>query len=63
MPLSLLYGDAFQKAINKAQKKHWNLDPLFKVIDLLTREEPLPRKYKNHALSGDLQGYCECQIG
>jgi mRNA interferase YafQ len=62
MFLSVLYGDDFQKAIKKAQKKHRNLDELFKVIDLLTRQEPLPRKYKNHSLSGDLQGCWECHI-
>jgi addiction module RelE/StbE family toxin len=56
MPLKIIYNPEFEKAVKKAQKKRRNIDALFKVIDLLTKPEPLPKKYKNHALSGDLQG-------
>ena len=62
MPLKIIYNPEFEKAVKKAQKKRRNIDALFKVIDLLTKPEPLPKKYKNHALSGDLQGYGECHI-
>ena len=30
---------------------------------LIANDEPLPPEYKDHALSGDWQGYRECHIG
>lgn len=32
------------------------------VIDMLSKGETLPEKYKNHQLKGDLKGYFDCHI-
>ena len=32
------------------------------VIDMLANEQPLPEKYKDHALTGDWKGFRECHI-
>ena len=32
------------------------------VIELLAKREPLPPKYKDHALTGDYKGCRECHI-
>lgn len=32
------------------------------VLDLLLNEQPLPKKYKNHNLSGNYKNYRECHI-
>jgi mRNA interferase YafQ len=35
---------------------------LFKVLDFLRREEPLPIKYKAHKLIGNYSGSLECHV-
>ena len=35
---------------------------LYEVIDLLARGEPLPAKYRDHALIGGLSGWRDCHI-
>ena len=32
------------------------------VMDMLANEQPLPEKYKDHALTGDWKGFRECHI-
>jgi mRNA interferase YafQ len=58
----IIISDRFSKDWKALFKKHYNYDELDKVIKYLEKEEQLPRKYKDHSLSGDLQGYRECHI-
>ena len=32
------------------------------VIDMLSKGETLPEKYKNHPLKGELKGYYDCDV-
>ena len=32
------------------------------VIDMLSQVETLPKKYKNHPLKGELNGYYDCHV-
>lgn len=32
------------------------------VIDILSKGETLPEKYKNHPLKGNLKGYYDCHV-
>lgn len=32
------------------------------VIDILSKGEILPEKYKNHPLKGNLKGYYDCHV-
>ena len=32
------------------------------VIDMLSKGETLPEKYKNHPLKGELKGYYDCHV-
>ena len=32
------------------------------VIDMLSKWETLPEKYKNHPLKGELKGYYDCHV-
>ncbi|MCL1948014.1 MAG: type II toxin-antitoxin system YafQ family toxin [Chitinivibrionia bacterium] len=43
-------------------RKHYDYNELDKAIKYFEKGEQLPRKYKDHSLSGDLQGYRECHI-
>lgn len=35
---------------------------LIDVIDILSKGETLPEKYKNHPLKGNLKGYYDCHV-
>lgn len=45
-----------------AQRRGYNMDLLQEVIELLAEGNPLPEKYRDHALVGDYIGHRECHI-
>jgi mRNA interferase YafQ len=52
---------AFKKDLKAL--RHTGVKPLVdSVITLLQNDEPLPERYRDHNLSGDLAGYRECHI-
>ena len=58
----LLVEKEYEKCIKKLKKKHCNMEPLKELVGLLLKGTLLPGKYKDHALTGNLQGYRECHI-
>ena len=35
---------------------------LLELMDMLVKDAPLPRNYRDHALAGDWQGYRDCHL-
>lgn len=62
MKYKIQFTTQFQKDIKKAKKQGKDLDKLFNVIEMLSNDEPLPPKYKDHSLSGNYIGVRECHI-
>ena len=60
--LSLYYSTQFKKDYKLALKRHSDVEELFRVVEILQREEPLPPEKKDHALTGNYKGYRECHI-
>jgi len=56
------YTSRFKKDYKLAQRRHLNIQLLKDIISKLAMGEPLPRKNKDHALSGDWFGHRECHI-
>lgn len=52
----------FEKEVVKAKKRGKDIEKLKEIMKLLTLEEPLPAKNRNHRLKGDYVGYWECHI-
>lgn len=52
----------FKKDYKLALKRHLNVKLLEDVIAVLAMGEALPKKYKDHDLSGDWIGHRECHI-
>ena len=52
----------YKKDLKLARKRHLPEEELNKVIFMLANDEPLPAKYKDHALYGDFVGTRECHI-
>ena len=55
-------GRQFRKDVRRAEKRGLDLAKLADIVDLLVEEEPLPRKQRDHALSGQWKGTRECHI-
>lgn len=60
--LTIKYEKSFKKDYKKVKKRGYNIQLLENVLELLARQEPLPPKYKDHALTGDYKGFRECHI-
>jgi mRNA interferase YafQ len=52
----------FKKDLKLAIRRGYNIDLLDEVVTTIADGNPLPDKNKDHALSGDYEGYRECHI-
>ena len=52
----------FEKQAKALRKKKYDLDELKKVLLYLLDDNPLPGRYRDHALSGNWKGFRECHI-
>ena len=50
------------KAFKRDAGKIGISEPLVEVLYLLAKDEALPVKYRDHALTGDLQDFRECHV-
>ena len=60
--LDVFFSNQFKKDYKKAVKRHCDIEELFKVIELLKTQQPLPPEKRDHALTGDYSGYRECHV-
>lgn len=60
--LEIYFSSKFKKDYKRVMKQGKDPDVLFRVIDLLAREQPLPDQYRDHALSGNYTGHRECHL-
>ena len=60
--LEVFYSKKKKKDYKKAVKRHCDVEELFKVIELLKNQQPLPSEKRDHALTGDYSGYRECHV-
>jgi mRNA interferase YafQ len=60
--LKVKYKTLFEKDVKRAKKRGLNLSKLKEIIRLLIEEEPLPKKYRDHALVGNYNKHRECHI-
>ena len=60
--LKIVYTTQFKKDYKLAQKRGVDVEELFKVIEMLQKQKPLPPEKKDHLLHGNYKGYRECRI-
>ena len=60
--LNVVLSNRFKKDLKTAVKRGYNLDLLDAVVDTLAKQQPLPEKNRDHALTGDYIGFRECHI-
>lgn len=62
MNLEIVWTTQFKKDYKLAQKRHMNIELLDDIIRILSRGGKLPKKNKDHELTGNWTGYRECHI-
>ena len=60
--LELVTTAQFRKDLRRIRRRGYDLSKLDRVLQSLLREEPLPAKHRDHALSGDYIGFRECHV-
>lgn len=61
--LKIRFRKQFKKDYKRMLKQPGHTAELFqKVLTYLTNEQPLPEKYRDHALTGSYIGFRECHI-
>lgn len=58
----LRYTGQFKKDLKRFLNQPKKLKALNDVLDMLKREIPLPKKYRQHSLQGEYSGCLECHI-
>ncbi len=62
MSLKIRQSSRFKRDIKRIRKRRLDMARLEFVIRTLVNEDALEAKYRDHILSGNWQGYRECQI-
>ncbi|OON99013.1 MAG: addiction module toxin RelE [Epulopiscium sp. Nele67-Bin004] len=62
MKLDIIWTSQFKKDYKKAIKRGNDMNIIDDVIRMLSRNEVLPEKYKDHELKGNYKGYRECHL-
>lgn len=60
--LTIRYHNLFKKDYKRVVKRGYDVKLMETVIRLLVQREPLPKKYRDHDLTGDYIGFRECHI-
>ena len=60
--LKIRYSAKFKKDYKLAVKRGCNPKQLETTVGLLCADKPLPKKYNDHALTGNYEGHRECHI-
>ena len=62
--MKIRFTPQFERDMKRLIKKHYDVSKFEKVVNLLVsnEKETLLTKYRDHALSGNWQGFRECHI-
>ncbi len=52
----------FRKDVERVERRGKDLSKLRAAIDLLCVGQPLPARYRDHALLGDFKGFRDCHL-
>ena len=60
--LTIRFHHKFKKDYKRVVRRGYHIKLLEDVIQLLIEQKPLPKKYKDHDLTGEYAGFRECHI-
>ena len=59
---SLIFTSRFKKDIKLLKKQNKDMTKLQEVFDILIEDDPIPQKYKDHPLRGNMKGFRDLHI-
>ena len=62
MKYAIRQTSRYKKSLKKMLKRGKDINKITAVVQALAMGETLPLQYKDHALSGDLEGLRDCHI-
>lgn len=60
--LKIRYKNTFKKDFKRIKKRGYDIKLIDIVIRTIAEQKTLPKKYKDHNLTGNFNGYRECHI-
>ena len=60
--LKLRMSSRFKRDVKLCEKRGYDIELLKDVLRVLQKQETLPPKHKDHALTGDMKAFRECHI-
>ena len=60
--LNITFTNQYLKDLELIKRRNLPKVELDVVVEMLANEQPLPSKYRDHALRGNFAGYRECHI-
>lgn len=58
----IVYTNRMKKDVKLIKKRGKDMNKLVDILSLLASGNPLPARYRDHQLSGNLQDFRECYI-
>lgn len=60
--LKIMFTNRMKRDVKRMKKRGKDIEKLTAVLDALARQQPLPERNRDHALSGSLADFRECHI-
>ena len=60
--LKIMFTNRMKRDVKRMKKRGKDLGKLTAVLDTLARQQPLPPRNRDHALTGSLADFRECHI-
>ena len=60
--LRIMFTNRMKRDVKRMKRRGKDLGKLTAVLDKLARQEPLPPRNRDHALTGNLSDFRECHI-
>lgn len=60
--LKIMFTNRMKRDVKRMKRRGKDMDKLTDILDMLARQEPLPRRNRDHALTGNLSDFRECHI-
>lgn len=60
--LKIQFTNKMKRDVKRIIKRGKDKSKLLAALDLLASQSPMPEKYRDHALKGEMAGYRECHI-
>jgi mRNA interferase YafQ len=58
----IVYTKQMKRDTKRMEKRGKDMDKLISTLALLATGKPMPAKYRDHQLKGDMRGYRECHV-